>query len=237
MHTPSCTAPLTPPPLLQVEGLHFGYPGEPALLRNASFSLHAGQKIGLMGDNAAGKSTLFHLITGLLAPTAGTVALHGTPCTTKAHVAALRCTVGYLLQNSDEQLFCESVLEDVAFAPQNYGLPPAQAVKKAQEALQACGIAHLQEKSVYALSGGEKKLVALAGILAQNPQALLLDEPTNMLDTRTRQRLIDILRTLPHAMLVISHDTAFLHALCSNFLALENGQTTLMPPFRQHQQA
>lgn len=224
-------------PIIQVEGLHFAYPGEPALLRNACFSLHAGQKVGLLGDNAAGKSTLFHLITGLLAPAAGTVALHGAPCTTTAHMVALRRKVGYLLQNSDEQLFCESVLEDVAFAPQNYGLPPAQAVEKAREALEACGIAHLQEKSVYALSGGEKKLVALAGILAQEPEALLLDEPTNMLDTRTRQRLMDILHTLPHAMLVVSHDTPFLHALCSSFLHLENGQTTLMPPFRQHQQA
>ena len=237
MHTPSCPAPAAQPAIFQVEGLHFAYPGEPALLRNANFSLHAGQKMGLLGDNAAGKSTLFHLITGLLAPTGGTVALHGTPCTTKAQVAALRRTVGYLLQNSDEQLFCESVLEDVAFAPQNYGLAPAQAAGKALHALEACGIVHLQDKSVYALSGGEKKLVALAGILAQEPEALLLDEPTNMLDTRTRQRLIDILHSLPHAMLVVSHDTSFLHALCTNFIALENGQITLMPPFRQHQQA
>ena len=237
MHTPVCATPAAQPAIVQVEALHFAYPGELALLRNASFSLHAGQKIGLLGDNAAGKSTLFHLITGLLAPTAGTVALHGTPCTTKAQVAALRRTVGYLLQNSDEQLFCESVLEDVAFAPQNYGLPQALAAEKAMQALEACGIAHLQDKSVYALSGGEKKLVALAGILAQEPEALLLDEPTNMLDTRTRQRLIDILHSLPHAMVVVSHDTPFLHALCSGFLSLENGQTTAMPPFRQHQQA
>ncbi|WP_169726961.1 energy-coupling factor ABC transporter ATP-binding protein [Desulfovibrio cuneatus] len=237
MHMPNCHGTSLMPPLLRVEGLHFAYPGEPALLCNACFSLDAGQKLGLLGDNAAGKSTLFHLITGLLAPTAGTVALHGTPCTTNAHVAAVRRTVGYLLQNSDEQLFCESVLEDVAFAPQNYGLPPAQAVEKAQQALEACGIAHLQDKSVYALSGGEKKLVALAGILAQEPEALLLDEPTNMLDTRTRQRLIDILHTLPQAMLVVSHDTPFLHALCSGFLSLENGQTTTMPPFHQHQLA
>ncbi len=231
------TTPYEQPPILQVEGMHFAYPGEPALLRNASFNLHAGQKLGLLGDNAAGKSTLFHLITGLLAPTAGVVALHGTQCTTKAHMAALRRTVGYLLQNSDEQLFCESVLEDVAFAPQNYGLTPAQALEKAQKALETCGVAHLHDKSVYALSGGEKKLVALAGILAQEPKALLLDEPTNMLDTRTRQRLIDILHSLPHAMVVVSHDTPFLHALCSGFLTLENGQTTAMPPSRQHQQA
>ena len=225
--------------LLEARGLRFAYPGRQAggaeeVLRGADLRLGSSERLGLVGDNGSGKSTLLLLLLGLEHPTAGQVLLDGEPVRDAAGFAILRRQVGLLFQNPDDQLFAPTVLEDVAFGPLNLGLSPNEAQDRAHETLNRLELSHLAERTPQHLSGGEKRMAALAGLLAMRPRAILLDEPTNDLDRTARARLMDVLSKLDAALLIISHDLDFLDRLTSRICRLEQGVVDCSPRIKVH---
>jgi cobalt/nickel transport system ATP-binding protein len=175
-----------------------------------NFQLLPGKHIGLIGPNGCGKTTLLHLIMGLLRPQAGSIVIFGQEVKKEKDFVDIRQKVGLLFQNADDQLFCPTVLEDVAFGPLNQGKKPAEAIKTARETIERLGLEGFEDRVTYKLSGGEKKLVSLATVLAMQPRVLLLDEPTAGLDERTKERLIHILRNLDITFMIVSHENDFL---------------------------
>jgi cobalt/nickel transport system ATP-binding protein len=203
------------PPLFRLTGVSFAYDSGPAVLRDFSFTLHAGERAALLGPNGAGKTTLLHVMVGLLRPQAGSIEAFGETRRKERDFHAVRARAGLLFQDSDDQLFCPTVLEDVAFGPLNLGAGPAQAEATARETLAMLELGDLAPRVTYKLSGGQKRMVALAAVLAMRPEVLLLDEPTNALDAATRERLIAVLSRLPQAMVLASHDGDFIDRLAT----------------------
>ncbi len=212
-------------PLLELRQVTFGYPDR-VVLRGVDFTLHAGDRAALVGPNGAGKTTLLHLLVGLRRPSAGQVLAFGEARRTEADFQSVRARVGLLFQDSDDQLFCPTVLEDVAFGPLNLGRPPEAAKDDARQTLEVLGLAGFAERVTHRLSAGEKRLVALATVLAMHPEVLLLDEPTNGLDEATEQRLIEHLSRLDQAMVIVSHDRRFLERLATRAVRLAEGSLT-----------
>ncbi len=199
-------------PLIAVHQLTFAYPGASRpVFQDFNFQLLPGQHLGLIGPNGCGKTTLLHLLMGLLRPQAGKIVILGQEVSQERDFVAVRQKVGLLFQNADDQLFCPTVLEDVAFGPLNQGKSPEEAVQIARETMARLGLEGFEERVTYKLSGGEKKLVALATVLAMQPQLLLLDEPTAGLDEPTKHRLIHILQGLDIGYMIVSHEPDFLH--------------------------
>lgn len=212
-----------PGEVLRVRGLQFRHDRRRPLLDEVALSLRAGERLGLAGANGCGKSTLLQLLMGLLPADAGEIELLGVRCRTEREFSLLRGRVGLLFQDSDDQLFCPTVEEDVAFGPLNQGHPTARVLEIVARTLERLQLKHLRERPIHHLSGGEKRLVALAGLLAMQPEVLLLDEPTTGLDERAQRHLAELLGTLPQAMLVVSHDAAFLQAVTTRRLVLRDG--------------
>jgi len=211
-------------PLFRLEGLSFSYaPGRP-VLDGLCFRLDPGEKVALAGPNGAGKTTLFHLMVGLLTPSGGAVEAFGAIRRGEKAFKEVRARAGILFQDSDDQLFCPTVAEDVAFGPLNLGKRPAEARAIVAETLAMLGLTGFETRVTHTLSGGEKRLVALATVLAMRPDVLLLDEPTNGLDAATENLLTDILAGLPQAMVVISHDGAFLDRIATRRVRLDRGR-------------
>ncbi len=210
------------PPLLKLHNISYSYPGHQSrLIENVNFSIHQ-ERIGLIGPNGSGKTTLFQIIMGLLALDRGDILLEGEKMESKKDFQHLRRQLGFLFQNSDDQLFSPTVLEDVAFGPLNCGQTAAEAQHISIRTLEQLGLKGFEERITHKLSGGEKKLVALATILSMQPRLLLLDEPSNNLDPATRGRLINILRGLDQAHIIISHDLDFLASTCTQLYTIEN---------------
>ena len=213
--------------MLKLQDISYTFPGaSKPVLNRLSFEIKE-RRIGLIGPNGCGKTTLFHIMVGLIRPAEGTLFFGDKPVESKADLLALRKEVGMLFQNSDDQLFSPTVIEDVAFGPLNLGYTPKQAEKIAVDILECLGLAGFEERITHRLSGGEKKLVALATILAMKPKLLLLDEPTNDLDPKTRSQLIKILQGLDNYMIIISHDWDFLSETTSAFYQVDEGRIRL----------
>lgn len=212
------------PALIRARDLSFRHVPERPLLEGVSFDLHAGERVGLAGANGCGKSSLLQLLIGLLPRDGGVLELCGQPCCDEADFRPLRGRVGLMFQDADDQLFCPTVQEDIAFGPLNQGLAHAAVRRIVGDMLVRLHIVHLAERPVHQLSGGEKRLVALAGVLAMGPEVLLLDEPTTGLDADARQKVTAVLRALPQAMLVVSHDRDFLAQLTTRVIALADGR-------------
>jgi cobalt/nickel transport system ATP-binding protein len=210
-------------PLLELRRVCFGYDGR-EVLSGADLALRAGERLGLMGSNGAGKSTLLQLLVGLRRPTAGQVLAFGRERRTEADFTPVRAQVGLVFEDPDDQLFCPTVLEDVAFGPLNLGRTAREARADAAQALAALGLDGFQERVTHRLSAGEKRLVALATVLAMHPQVLLLDEPTNGLDEAARERLMTHLGGLTQAMVIVSHDRSLLQRLTHRRLWLGSGR-------------
>ena len=211
-------------PLLALEQVSFAYPRRPAVLDEVNFSLYKGERVALMGDNGAGKTTLLHLLVGLKKPLTGQVIAFGAARDSEKSFVDVRTQAGFLFQDPDDQLFCPTVLEDVMFGPLNLGLSRYEAKVRAEQVLQQLGLTDFASRITHQLSGGEKRMISLASVLAMTPKVLLLDEPTNALDTAARQRLIDTLKGLPQAMLIVSHDHDFLAQISTRSVALTNGK-------------
>lgn len=198
--------------------------GETAILEHLTFDLKKGERLGLIGDIGAGKTTVLHLIVGLVKPVSGSIRVLGTPRKIEADFRDVRKRVGLVFQDADDQLFCPTVLEDVAFGPLNLGLSPDEAKAQATETLALVGMEGFEDRVTYRLSGGEKRLIALATVLAMKPEILLLDEPFNGLDTHAAGRVRDLLLALPQSMVIVSHDQTFLPAVATRQLRLRNGR-------------
>jgi cobalt/nickel transport system ATP-binding protein len=199
-------------PLIELHDITFSYPGVPRpVFQDFHYQLLPGEHIGLIGPNGAGKTTLLHLIMGLLRPQVGRIVVFGQEVKKEKDFMEVRQKVGLLFQNADDQLFCPTVLDDVAFGPLNQGKPPAEAIDIARETMARLGLTGFEDRVTYKLSGGEKKLVSLATVLAMEPQLLLLDEPTAGLDEKTKERLIHILQHLDIGFMIVSHENDFLN--------------------------
>ena len=222
-------------PLIRIAGLCFRCPGGPPVLQGLDFTLERGQRVGVMAPNGSGKTTLFHIIMGLLKPTAGRLELFGRAARTEEDFAEVRRRVGLLFQDADDQLFSPTVLEDVAFGPLNLGRTKGEAIAIARRTLDFLGLNGFEDRITFKLSGGEKRLVSLATVLAMEPEALLLDEPVNGLDTRTRAKLIDVLRRLDLSYVLISHELEFLTLTTDTVYTMDAGKIFLDRELHVHQ--
>lgn len=210
----------TVPDALTVENLTFAYPGQPCALQNVSLRISEGERVSIIGHNGCGKTTLFTLICGVLRPDTGEIALFGEPVLP----GNFHPGVGLLFQSPNDQLFSASVWDDVAFGPQNMGLSPEKVTQRVQEALLLTGTADLAERPPHHLSGGQKQMVAIAGILAMHPRIVLYDEPSASLDLRTRRRLIQFLQRAPQTLLIASHDLELVLEVCDRVILLDEGR-------------
>jgi cobalt/nickel transport system ATP-binding protein len=193
------------------------------ILNNLEMVLNVGERLAIIGSNGAGKTTLLRTIAGLEHPEAGEVILFGHTCKREAEFRVQRPRIGFLFQESDDQLFCPSVIEDVAFGPRNTGVSNQEALQCAADTLSKLGIAHLAERFTHSLSGGEKRLVCLAGLFAMRPDILLLDEPTNGVDAENSAKLRAALLTFEGAMLLVSHDERFVTDIATRAAVLSAG--------------
>lgn len=197
-----------------------------SVLRHCSLELHDGERLAVRGGIGAGKSTLLLAALGLLEHDSGTIQLLGKSCKTDEDFVPLRGKVGLLFQDPDDQLIGPTVLEDVEFGPRNLGWDAHRAHHAADDALEQVGLSHLSDRPVHELSGGEKRLVALAGLLAMQPKVLLLDEPTVSLDAETTEHIIRILLASNLSMVIATHDPICLDRLATRSVLLENGSIT-----------
>ncbi len=209
--------------LLELRDVFFSY-GDKPLLEGLSFELRYGERVGITGHNGAGKTTMVEIAMGFLKPQRGSILFNGRPLESENDFYELRKSVGYVFQDPDDQLFCPTVFEDVAFGPLNLGLRGKEVEERVNEVLRKLGILHLKDKITYKLSGGEKRLVSIAAVLAMEPEGLILDEPVNGLDEEARARVEHILVSLSKSIVVISHDISFLKRVCGRILRLESGK-------------
>ena len=201
----------------------FSYDKNSEILHSISFSAGHDDSIGLIGANGVGKSTLLRILVGLEMGFTGEVTV-GEIKVTKKTLPRIREKIGYVFQDSENQLFMPTVFEDVAFAPRNYGLDAEQVEERVQHALDLIGIDYLRNKQPYKMSGGEKKLAAIATILAMTPDVIMMDEPTIALDPRNRRRLINILNSLDHIKIIASHDLDMVLETCNRVILMSEGQ-------------
>jgi len=212
-------------PLIRLHDVDFAY-GSPAdhsvrpVLRGCNFRLDPGQRLALVGPNGSGKTTLLHLIVGLLRPTSGKIEAFGRVRQEEADFHEVRCRAGLLFQDSDDQLFCPTVAEDVAFGPLNLGQSCGDVRRTVAETLARLGLSDYADRVTHKLSGGEKRLVALATVLAMQPEVLMLDEPAAGLDLGATDRLVEVLAELPQAMVIVSHDQEFLKRTTTGTICL-----------------
>jgi len=206
-------------PALVVSRLSFSYPDKSDVLRDVSLEVLQGERVGLIGPNGAGKTTLFLLACGVLKPCTGEIRLFGRPI----RHGDFRPEIGMVFQNPDDQLFCPSVRDDVAFGPQNLGLSREEMETRVTEALSMTGAQELADRPPHHLSGGEKRMVSIAGVLAMRPRVVIYDEPNANLDIRSRRRLIRFLQASSETILVASHDLELVLEVCSRVMLMDEG--------------
>jgi cobalt/nickel transport system ATP-binding protein len=193
------------------------------ILNGLDLSVAPGDRIGLVGPNGSGKTTLCQIIMGLLAPESGSIEIFGKARVEEQDFQEIRGRIGFLFQDADDQLFCPTVLEDVAFGPLNMGKSPLEAKRIVTATLASLNLKGFEERITYQLSGGEKRLVSLATVLAMEPDMLILDEPTSGLDEETAERIIHILNESQLTFILISHDREFLEKTTNKILKMKNG--------------
>ncbi|MEX1092261.1 MAG: ABC transporter ATP-binding protein [Acidimicrobiia bacterium] len=207
---------------VEVADLHYTYPDGQSALAGVSFRVMPGERVALLGPNGAGKTTLAHHLNGIRRADRGVVAV-GELTLGDDTLGEIRKRVGLVFQNPDDQLFMPTVGEDVAFGPANLGLSGNELEDAVSSGLGAVGANDLRGRVPHHLSGGERRRVALATVLAMNPSILVLDEPTSGLDPAGRRELIGVLQSLDVAQLVITHDLYFALELCSRALIMDEG--------------
>jgi cobalt/nickel transport system ATP-binding protein len=215
--------------IIRLEGVSFVYPGSPSqrpVLDELNLQINRGQRLGLIGSNGSGKTTLFHLIMGLLRPTQGDIEVFGKKRLQERDFREVRERIGLLFQDSDDQLFCPTVAEDIAFGPLNLGKTQEQATAITRDVLRDLGLENFADRVTYKLSGGEKRLVALATILAMQPEVLILDEPSTGLDEDTVELLIHILKNSKLTYLIATHNADLLARSTDSVYRLIHGKIT-----------
>lgn len=207
---------------LEFRDVKYSYPDGYEALKNVSFHIGHGEKVALMGLNGAGKSTILNLCNGLILPTSGQVDVGGV-IVTKKTLKIVRQSVGMVFQNPDDQLFMNTVEADVAFGPRNMGLTDEEISQRVEHALREVGCQDLAQRSPAALSGGQKRSVAIATVLSMMPNILVMDEPTSNLDWIARRRVIEIVRRFQHTCIIATHDVPLVKELCGRVIFIENG--------------
>lgn len=209
--------------MINIEHVYFSYHGDREILKDVNLEIKDGESVGIIGANGVGKSTLLKLLVGIEYVNGGKIEVeHTSVC--KKNLTQIRKQIGYVFQDSDAQLFMPTVLEDVEFAPLNFGYSKEDARKLAIGTLESLNIPHLRDKSIYHLSGGEKKLVSIATVLVMNPKTIIFDEPTVGLDPKNRKIFIDTLNTLNCTKIVASHDLDFILDTCTKCVLVSQGQ-------------
>jgi len=211
-------------PDMEFRQVRYSYEGSrEEALRGVDFKIGHGEKVALLGPNGAGKSTLLLHTDGLLLPASGEVVVCGMPVERKT-LADVRRRVCMVFQNPDDQLFMPTVEEDVAFGPLNMGLDAGEVEMRISAAMRAVGAEGLRKRSPMQLSGGQKRAVALAAVLAMRPQILVLDEPTANLDGRTRRSLMSVLGRIDSTCIIATHDLSMARALCTRAIVMDEGR-------------
>lgn len=208
--------------MIEFQNVSFAYEKDRPVLRELSFRIGDGEAVGLIGANGAGKSTVMKLLLGLIAPTEGSILVDGIRVEKKS-LPEIRRKLGFVLQNSDNQMFMPTVYEDMIFAPLNYGLSREEAERRVDTALERLGMQELKHRHNHRISGGEKRMAAIATILAMEPEAVLMDEPSSALDPCNRRRVINIIRELPQTKLITSHDLDMILDTCERVILLSGG--------------
>ena len=218
---------------IEIDNLRFTYSDGTPALRGVSFSVPQGACVGLIGPNGAGKSTLLLHLNGLLpekpGDADGAVRIAGQTLG-EDNLHAVRRKVGLLFQDPNDQLFCPTVYEDVAFGPQQFGLDDDQVHALVMQSLQRVGLAGFERRAPHHLSGGEKRLVCLAGVLACQPEILVLDEPTSNLDPKSKRQLKQLLKQIPITQIIATHDLELVAELCAQAIILDKGVVAAQGP-------
>ncbi len=208
--------------IVELKDIIYTYPDQTEALRGLSVRITHGESVAIVGANGSGKTTLLSHLIGVLFPTSGSINIGGYPVTKKT-LPHVRRAVGMVFQNSDDQLFMPTVYDDVAFGPLNLGLPPEEVDARVTAALTTVGALHLKDRTPYRLSGGQKRSVAIAAVLAMDPCILVMDEPTAGLDPLARRQLINLLKTFEHTKIIATHDLDLVLDLCARTVVLSAG--------------
>lgn len=208
--------------MIKFENVSFGYEKEIPVIKNLSFSINDGDTIGLIGANGAGKSTIMKLLLGLLQHK-GRIIVDSLEVE-KKNYPEIRKKLGYVLQDSDNQMFMPTVYEDMMFAPMNYGFTRDEAEKRVDETLKKLGLMELKHRHNHKISGGEKRMAAIATILAMDPEVILMDEPSTALDPMNRRTLINTIKQLPQTKIIASHDLDMILETCNRVILLNHGE-------------
>lgn len=209
-------------PDISISNLSYSYPDGTEALRSISLHIGQGESVAIVGANGAGKSTLLMHLNGCLPAAHGSLSIGAIEVSEK-NLPAIRNLVGMVFQNPDDQLFMPTVYDDVAFGPFNQGLAPDEVKSRVDEALMSVGAAHLQNKPPYRLSGGEKRRVAIATVMAMSPDILVLDEPSTGLDALSRRQLITLLKGFRHTRIIATHDLEMALEVCERIIVMHEG--------------
>lgn len=208
--------------MIEFQNVSFSYEKDRPVLEDLSFRISPGEAVGLIGANGAGKSTVMKLLLGLIFGE-GRILVDGIEVN-KASLSAVRRKLGFVLQNSDNQMFMPTVYEDMIFGPLNYGLSREEAEERVDEVLEQLGLQELKHRHNHKISGGEKRMAAIATVLAMHPEAVLMDEPTSALDPYNRRIVINTIRALPMTKLITSHDLDMILDTCDRVILLSHGR-------------
>ncbi len=209
--------------MLKLQDVTVTYPDKTTAVAGLSFTLRDGESIALIGENGAGKTSLLLAVAGILELSGGSAEIDEIPLN-KKNMNEIRKRIGLVFQNPDDQLFMPLIYDDIAFGCRNFGLTEDAVNKRVDETLKILNIGHLRERSSLKLSGGEKRMAAIATVLAMEPSILLFDEPTAFLDPKAKRLLAASLRKLPHTKIIATHDMAFAAEICNRVIVLKNGK-------------
>ena len=208
--------------MIEFQNVSFSYDGEGPVVENLSFTIQDGESVGLIGANGAGKSTIMKLLLGLLSGK-GQILVDGL-AVNKQNLPAIRQKIGFVLQDSDNQMFMPTVYEDMIFGPRNYGLSKEETERRVDAVLNRLGLAELKHRYNHKISGGEKRMAAIATILTMEPETILMDEPSTALDPVNRRTVINTINTLPQTKLIASHDLDMILDTCQRVILLSHGK-------------
>lgn len=217
--------------MVEIRDWTVSYPDKTVAIDNLSLTIESGEHLALIGANGAGKSSLILSLVGIL-PGTGSVTVDGIRLG-KDTLAEIRTRVGIVFQDPDDQLFLPTIYDDIAFGPRNLGLDEESVRYRVEDRLKLLHIEHLRDRTALKLSGGEKRMAAMATVLAMKPSVMALDEPTAFLDPKARRALIHVLKELPHTMLIATHDLTFAAEVCSRSVLLRRGKVFSQGPSEQ----
>lgn len=208
--------------MIAFQNVSFSYDGSESVVENLTFTIQKGETVGLIGANGAGKSTIMKLLLGLLTGS-GQILVNGLPVN-KQNLPKIRQQIGFVLQDSDNQMFMPTVYEDMIFGPRNYGLSKEEAERRVDQVLERLNLTALKHRYNHKISGGEKRMAAIATILAMEPEVILMDEPSTALDPVNRRTVINTINDLPQTKLIASHDLDMILDTCQRVILLSHGK-------------